>query len=324
MKSKTTDISQCIHCGKCREHCLFLDKYKMDLSEGEKLRELAYHCFLCGRCGQVCPKGIDGREVILQYRRERVEENQGVVPEKGYGMLLREKSSYLFKNYRHASAKRILFPGCNFPSLYPETLTKLSRMLEEKAGIGMVLDCCGKPVAELGLEKAKERIIGEIQMALDRYGIEEVVMLCPNCYYFLKPQLRQKVTSIYVVLRELGIGRKIKAGIPLYIPCPDREDEEWVKTLKPFLEEDIKRTEGIQCCGLGGCAGVKEPELAGGPSVILKEAGCIELYTYCASCCGQFRRNGIDAKHLLPEILQTGEKPDVAKSLFNRAKWKLK
>ena len=33
-------------------------------------------------------------------------------------------------------------------------------------------------------------------------------MLCPNCYTFLKPYLKVKVTDIYAKLEELGIGEK--------------------------------------------------------------------------------------------------------------------
>lgn len=324
MKDKTTDVSQCIHCGKCREHCSFLDKYKLDLSDIKELRKLAYHCFLCGKCTQVCPKGIDGRKLILNLRREQVEGNNDRVSGKGYGTLLGEKREYLFRNYRHASGKRVLFPGCNFPSLYPSTLKKLQLILEEKAGIGMALDCCGKPVGELGLSKEEQRIIEAIQRRLDAYGVEEVIMLCPNCYYYLRPRLRQKVTSIYEVLDELHVGRQIEERIPLYLPCPDRETKEWMTFLEPFLTKGFDSAEEIQCCGLGGCAGVKEPELALGQSSILKKNGYKKLYTYCASCCGQFNRQGIDAVHLIPEVLETGERPDTGKSLLNRAKWKWK
>ena len=52
---------QCIHCGACTGNCDFLRKYQMDIGNEEKVKELAYHCFLCGKCGSVCPAGIDGR-----------------------------------------------------------------------------------------------------------------------------------------------------------------------------------------------------------------------------------------------------------------------
>ena len=68
-------------------------------------------------------------------------------------MLLKEKKDYIYKNYRNATGKCILFPGCNFPSFYPKTMKKLVKLLKEH-GIGVAYDCCGKPIAELGLEAA--------------------------------------------------------------------------------------------------------------------------------------------------------------------------
>ena len=65
------------------------------------------------------------------------------------------------KNYRNATGKCILFPGCNFPSFYPKTMKKLVKLLKEH-GIGVAYDCCGKPIAELGLEADEKRIIQRI------------------------------------------------------------------------------------------------------------------------------------------------------------------
>lgn len=61
MKSKN-DVSECIHCHVCQKHCEFLKKYGIDIGDTEKLKELSYHCFLCGKCTEVCPIGIDGRD----------------------------------------------------------------------------------------------------------------------------------------------------------------------------------------------------------------------------------------------------------------------
>ena len=114
MKSKN-DVSECIHCHVCQKHCEFLKKYGIDIGDTEKLKELSYHCFLCGKCTEVCPIGIDGRDYILKLRRGNVREEEGTFREKGYGMLLKEKKDYIYKNYRNATGKCILFPGCNFP-----------------------------------------------------------------------------------------------------------------------------------------------------------------------------------------------------------------
>ena len=71
------DLDACIHCGKCTRSCLFLEKYGIDLPVLKEKPELAYHCFLCGTCGCVCPKGIDGKEIALDSRRKLVEDGGG-------------------------------------------------------------------------------------------------------------------------------------------------------------------------------------------------------------------------------------------------------
>ena len=97
-KVRIKDGDKCIHCHLCQKRCSFLTKYKADIGDTVKLRELAYHCFLCGICSQVCPIGIDGRGIILDMRRTEVEENNGKCREKGYAMLLLEKKNYIFRN----------------------------------------------------------------------------------------------------------------------------------------------------------------------------------------------------------------------------------
>ena len=37
----------------------------------------------------------------------------------------------------------------------------------------------------------------------------KIVILCPNCYYFLKDKLEIQVLSIYEKLSQLGIGQKV-------------------------------------------------------------------------------------------------------------------
>lgn len=321
-KKRKADASECVHCHICQKNCDFLSKYKIDIGDRKELEKLAYHCFLCGRCGQVCPKGIDGREEVLRIRRERSGKRQGQPGEKGYGMLLTEKKDYLFRNYRNAAGKSVLFPGCNFPSFYPKTTKILAELLKETAGMGVVFDCCGKPVAELGMEEQEEKIIRGIEERLKKHGITELVTMCPNCYHFLKPTLSVHVVSIYEKLQELGLGCQIPGGVSIFTPCPDRETHEWLESIHPFFVEGCTVIQNVQCCGLGGCAGVKEPELARGMAGRMAEEDV--LYTYCASCAGNLARNGCEnVQHVLSEILDVHEKPDTGKSMLNRMKTKL-
>lgn len=318
---KTAD---CIHCGRCTDHCLFLNAYGIELSEIKALNHLAYHCFMCGQCKNICPKDIDGQRLVLKMRQQKVANNKGKLPEKGFGLIVREKQNYLFKNYKDANASSVLFLGCNFPSLYPETSKKLVALLKRNAGIGIIYDCCGKPISDLGLKTREEAIISRINQKLGDNHVKELVMVCPNCYYYLKPKLQVPVITIYEKLKQLGLGHPIeKAEINLLTPCPDKESHFVQKQIQYFLTGEFHPIQEVQCCGLGGCAGVKEPELAKKMPRILAQMNYKNVDTYCASCAGNLVRNGCEnVHHLLVDILNTKEQPDIKKSLQNRMKMK--
>lgn len=309
---------RCIHCGACTKSCRFLEKYKIDLAGLAEHPELAYSCFLCGRCKAVCPKDIDGARIALLERRMQTDKES-------YQGLLWEKNPYKFANYRKGKGKSVLFPGCNFTAFYPKTTKYLERLMRQY-GIGTVYDCCGKPVYELGLRKDGEDNLEEISSRLKAQGAEELIVLCPNCYHFLKDRLDIRMVTIYQKLRELGEGKAVKKDrIPIYYPCPDREKKEMFQDLCAYLEGGITEPfKAVQCCGLGGCAGVREPQLAAEMAESAKDVSG-ELYTYCASCISSFRRKGMEeAYHLLPLILGIEEKvPLGIQPFMNRARRKL-
>lgn len=321
------NVETCVHCGLCTKNCLFLEKYKMDLAEFQKKPELAYHCFLCGKCKDVCPKKIDGREIALQNRRKIVENGGGKLPDNSYDGLLLEKSPYKFANYRHANKKAVLFTGCNFPSFFPETTDKLVEEFR-KHDVGVIYDCCGKPVEELGLFDEAAGIIDRINKKIKAAGVEQVVMACPNCYYFLKGRLDAEIISVYEKMKELGIGMPLeKERIPMYYPCPDRKEKRIAEDMKAFLPgEVVDAFPDVQCCGLGGCAAGKESDVAQAMTDLVKDSVETELYTYCASCICSFRRRGYEeAKHILPILMGIDEKVPLGKTpILNRAKCKFK
>ena len=94
MKSKN-DVSECIHCHVCQKHCEFLKKYGIDIGDTEKLKELSYHCFLCGKCTEVCPIGIDGRDYILKLRRKNVRRQKEHFEKRVWNALKRKERLYL-------------------------------------------------------------------------------------------------------------------------------------------------------------------------------------------------------------------------------------
>lgn len=311
--------SDCIFCHKCRDNCSFLGKYGIHIGDIDRLRELAYHCFLCGRCTSVCPIGIDGRQEIIDIRRSIASSDEGAKVVKRYKGLLSEKRDYRFRNYRNSNGKAAFFPGCNLPSLYPKTTARLVSILSER-GIGTIYDCCGKPIGELGFKDDEERIIADLRKRLSEHGVEELVVACPNCRDFLGDRLGIKIVGIYEKLHELGIGDAIDDDILLYVPCPDRALRVWVDEIRLFARGRIELADDVQCCGLGGSAMAEEPEIAESFASALGElTGDKKLVCYCASCTGRIKRSGYpEVSHILTWILGTHESPDTSKSYINR------
>ena len=89
MKNK---IEKCINCKLCTKNCDFLEKYNMDLSDFSKKEDLAYNCFLCGKCREVCPKDIDGKAIAIDMRQKKVAQGNKKLIDKNYNMLLKEKN----------------------------------------------------------------------------------------------------------------------------------------------------------------------------------------------------------------------------------------
>ena len=171
--------------------------------------------------------------------------------------------------------------------------------------MGVLFDCCGKPVSELGLEEQEGKIIRRLNERLRAADIQEIVMLCPNCYYFLKDKLEIQVLSIYEKLSQLGIGQKVEGKGGLFLPCPDRKETAVGIMLAPFLLENPQIIEGTR--GAVDWEDVCRRKGTGiWPEVwhAMCRGGYEHVYTYCASCAGNLTRNGGQGvSHLLTEIL---------------------
>lgn len=309
---------KCIGCDKCMNSCSFLKKYKITLKDIDKLNKLAYHCFLCGKCSEVCPVEIDGKNMIQEMRKDRISKGEKILADSKYKALIFEKNNYKFRNYKKTS-KSVLFPGCNYTSLYPKTCKKIYEVLNEYADMGIVYDCCGKPIAELGMQKDEKNILNNIEYRIRNSGIEEIVTMCPNCYYFLKNRLSIPVKSIYEKCLELDIKLNDNFEIDkIYIPCPDREEKLFYDDISAIIGR-VEIINDVQCCGLGGLGGIKEPDLSKNYVKTLEKYYDFKIYTYCASCTGKFNKDGtIMTYHILSSLFKTYEIADIKKSFINR------
>ncbi len=328
MKDLTVNYEKCIDCGKCTEHCLFLKKYNINLKEYASLLHLAYSCYLCGECKSICPVDIDGRQSSLDLREKRIEEGYNLY-RNGYGILLLEKRNYIFKNYRNVNGKVAFFPGCNFPAYYPNTTKIISEKLKEVFKISTIFDCCGKPIADLNMKKEKENIRNRLNKSLKELEIEELILLCPNCYCYLKNNLDIKISMIYehdeIIDSLISKDNCNKIEGLLFLPCPDKEHRTIYKMLERYIDKNnLQEINNIQCCGAGGCASIKEKELTKALQDGFKTYDR-KIYSYCATCSGMITKSNANVEHILCKLLNTNEKISMGISTVkNRALFAIK
>ena len=237
-----------------------------------------------------------------------------------------EKAHYPFKSYPSVPCEAVLFPGCAFPSQFPRTMDSLAT-LARKAGMGVVYDCCGLPLEGYGEQKGADRIIRRLNRRFAELGVKRVVLLCPNCLAHLGGKLDCEVQSIYDVFDELGLdGMGTFEPGRLFVPCPDKVTHAIEQKLRGIGDlSAVETMERVACCGLRSdiaSRGAQVSEKMGRRVIAVADGQ--PLYTYCASCLGQFSRLGYNnCRHVLSVLLGLDEQPDSGRAFLNRAKRKL-
>lgn len=212
---------------------------------------------------------------------------------------MHNKFAAIFRRYPHKTTSSLLFPGCYFPIKFPRA-TRALKALAAQHGVACAFDCCGKPQQKIG------RHIGP---QLQRLQVRELITVCPNCYEHLQGNLSVPVHSIYDKLTEWGVMQQNEATGEVFIPCPDRRQEQLQQIRQILPNYQLEPIASVPCCGLGG-AFIGNKIKAQQFSTKVKQQLDGTLYTYCASCAGQFQRQGIrPVRHLLAEILGVEENP---------------
>ncbi len=236
-----------------------------------------------------------------------------------------EHAHYPFKSYPHSSCKTILFPGCSFPSQFPKTTDALATLCRT-AGIGIAYDCCGSPLDGFGDVKGADRVLNNLRRRFDRLDCERIVLVCPNCHQHLEGRIDRKVIGILELFEELGVRNTSEFGVgKLFIPCPDRKSHTTEKRLRSnYGLQRVETLDHAPCCGLRpdlASKGANYSARLGNKAI--EQAGGERIYTYCASCAGQFARLGHpNCRHAVSMILGIDEQPDSKHALANRAKRK--
>lgn len=236
-----------------------------------------------------------------------------------------EKAHYPFKSYPTAQCETLLFPGCAFPSQFPQTMDALSAFCRE-AGIGIAYDCCGHPLEGYGEQQSADRVIRNLNNRLSKLGVKRLVLVCPNCMGHLSGKLNCEIVSIYDIFEEHGVKAmgSFEQG-DLFIPCPDKKTHALENKMRNYFDMSAVTTmEGVACCGLRPDLASRGPEYVKKlTNLVLDKAQGNLLYTYCASCLGQFSRFGYNnCRHVVSVILGVNEQPDSGRAFLNRAKRK--
>lgn len=296
--------SECVHCGNCTRNCSFLEKYSLDLAGYAEHSDLSYSCFLCDRCREVCPVDLSGRWISMSHRDASPEQ---------FPLMQFMKRKYKMRNNSRAHSEDLLFLGCNFPGFFPETSKELIRIMAD-FGVDFSVDCCGKPLAEAADKKGAEIVRKHLIKIMEQKGTKRVVCTCPNCYHYFREldDFPFEIVTVFQKLREFGIGEKLSQPIDIYFPCPERQNKRIFNDIEPFLSGYRDTFSEVNCCGAGGHAQKREPDVAAEWRSRVEKLRKTKLYTYCATCCGQFESNGVyETRHLISEVLGVHERPSI-------------
>lgn len=327
---------ECNGCRSCSDACELLAE--MSNSPGELAQRgvglyEAYSCFLCDRCSALCPLELRPSAVFAARRARAAEENEIDVEE--YGYLLPDSSDNIMRLYRSyygieyrdlepkESAATCFFPGCTLMTYSPLLTRRVYERLRAEAGCeGLIADCCGKLLNQMGLLARAEEASDGLAKKIKSLGVERLIAACPGCYYHLREIFGEKleVVTIYEVLDFEANPSKERIICTIHDSCPDRFEGIFARQVRRLLKgcgysvvEMESSGSEAPCCGSGGQVSHFRPELAERlVSNRLSEAektGADFLVAYCLSCVLNFamRPSALKARHVLNLLLGCDE-----------------
>ena len=189
------EIYSCPGCGVCIDACpmsaaaahvrdttVYLNR-QLKRNNIRRVEQISDKCLLCGKCGSVCPIGVEGDKLRIAQRSGR---KYSLVPD--YSCI--DESKYTVAQ----NVKVLYFAGCMTsltPSIKKSMLAILDsagedyRIMDEDGGI-----CCGRPMLMAGRKDAAEQMIRKNTGIIMSSGASVLLVSCPICYRIFKENYR--------------------------------------------------------------------------------------------------------------------------------------
>ena len=310
-------------CGLCVKDCEFLTQYcesPKELARQVKAgvapaAKMVYSCNICSLCAQVCPVGLDTGAMLLEARREAVEQGFGPLPQhKPIVSYYRAGVSPAFTMSMPepgtTRSKRLFFTGCALPAVSPtNTLRVYDELRRSYPGMGVLMYCCGAPAELIGMEGEFERTCADIRRHAERVGAEELVAACPDCAHTLQTGLRDmRISTVWELLggRWTPPNRREGAVVAIHDSCKAQHMPDTHAGVRALVAatggvvEDIEyRGEKARCCGAGGMIYPVDPALSRKVTDRRAAESPHPMITYCAGCRMALASRGKEAIHIL-------------------------
>ncbi|AHF05788.1 (Fe-S)-binding protein [Desulfitobacterium metallireducens] len=328
----------CIECGQCLSECQMLQEIGEEpasIAARKPYVEEAYECSLCGLCEAVCPSSLSPKTMFAEMRTEAVKSKE--IPINEYRYMFPDRKLNVMKLYREVNSidykdlnlgrenPVALFPGCTMLTYSPKLTRAVYTHLSQKyQDIVLMTECCGLPLYQLGLNDRGDKYVGEIKVKIRDLKIRTIIIACPNCYYQLRPILREMgitLLTIYEALDDLLILNNSnilhqQSFVTIHDSCPDRFEGIFASQARLALQkkgyqlvEMEHNHEMTICCGSGGEVSHFDPEMANNRvKSRLDEAensGAQILAANCLACVLNFGKvsGKFQAKHILNLLL---------------------
>ncbi|MEA3437619.1 MAG: (Fe-S)-binding protein [Thermodesulfobacteriota bacterium] len=257
----------------------------------ENFSETVFHCTLCGNCQEVCPVGIQLKDLWLSMRQDMV--HSSAYPKKIdmiKNNLAKSRNVFDEDNEERAdwvddirdapdhgfikdSAEVVYFTGC-VSSFFP-MVQKIPMALAETlevSGVDFTLLgeeewCCGFPLLGAGLrDKAGEFIKHNIK-AVRQKGAKKIIFACPSCYQMWREYYPDEFEIFHVTefLIELIKNKQLQLKeLPMTVtyhdPCDLGRGARIFEAPRDIIHsipgvnlvELSDNRENCRCCGGGG------------------------------------------------------------------------